>query len=236
LEDARIPFTGSGSASSALCFNKLDAKQKAKAGGVPTAAQAVFQRGSATWMAKILTDFMSQQGAIAVKPVTSGSSFGLHMIEKPEQVMAACESIAKSPYTDYMAEKMLRGRELTVGVIDSEKGLMALPPSEVVLNQGHSFDYEGKYLGRGTTEITPADLTEPEKKAAQNLALTAHKVLGCYGYSRTDMILTPTGPVILETNTLPGMTAASFIPQQLTAAGIEVPAFIERQLELARKR
>ncbi len=236
LESKGVAFTGSGSASSALCFNKLDAKSRVKANGVATAAHATFTRGSVEWMKKILLDFMGEHGPIAVKPVTSGSSFGLHMIDKEDELDAACVAISASPHSSYMAEKMLRGRELTVGVIDGTEGLFALPPSEVVLNQGHSFDYAGKYLGHGTTEITPADLNEVDKKAAQALAMTSHKALGCYGYTRTDMILTDKGPVFLETNTLPGLSGASFIPQQLTAAGIEVPAFVDRQLSLARSR
>jgi D-alanine-D-alanine ligase len=236
LEEKRVAFTGSGSKASANCFNKLDAKTIVKKAGVATASHAMFDRGSVDWMKKILSDFMGQHGAIAVKPVTSGSSFGLHMIEKAEQLTEACVAISQSPHKNYMVETMLRGRELTVGVVDGEKGLFALPASEVVMNPDHSFDYAGKYLGKGSTEITPADLNAGDLKAAQELALTAHKALGCYGYTRTDMILTAKGPVFLETNTLPGLSGRSFIPQQLQAAGIATEDFVERQLRLARAR
>jgi D-alanine-D-alanine ligase len=236
LESKQIAFTGSGSAASALCFNKMEAKKKVAAAGVAVAEQIAFQRQDDAAVAAVLNGFFAKHGAIAVKPVTSGSSFGLHMIEKAESIAAAAKAISQSPHESYMAEKMLRGRELTVGVVDGEKGLFALPASEVVLTKGHSFDYEGKYLGKGTTEITPADLNSTEMKAAQELAMIAHKALGCYGYTRTDMILTASGPVFLETNTLPGLSGASFVPQQLKAAAIEVPSFIERQLSLARSR
>ncbi|MES2854714.1 MAG: ATP-grasp domain-containing protein [Bdellovibrionota bacterium] len=234
FESNGVAFTGSGSASSAACFDKVEAKKKVSSAGVAIAQQIIFSRTDD--LRKVVGDFLSRHASIAVKPVTSGSSFGLHMITKPEALPAACDAIAKSPHGKYMAEKMLIGRELTVGVIDTEQGLIALPPSEVVMNAEQAFDYEGKYLGRGSKEITPADLNNDELKAAQALAMTSHKALGCYGYSRTDMILTAQGPVFLETNTLPGLTGASFIPQQLEAAAIEVPKFIERQLSLARSR
>jgi D-alanine-D-alanine ligase len=96
-----------------------------------------------------------------------------------------------------------------------------------VLNAGHSFDFQGKYLGRGTTEITPANLSAVETERAQHIAVLAHKALGCLGYSRTDIILTSMGQVFLETNTLPGLSKASFIPQLLKAADIEFGQFIK---------
>jgi D-alanine-D-alanine ligase len=108
--------------------------------------------------------------------------------------------------------------------------------SEVRLIPGGAFDYAGKYLGRGTEEITPAELEPEAWQQAQALAVLTHTALGCRGYSRTDMILTDAGPVLLEINTLPGMTKASFIPQQLAAAKRPVKAFLERQLTLARQR
>ena len=90
--------------------------------------------------------------------------------------------------------------------------------------------------GVGNREITPAEL-EPEQCArAQSVALIAHAALGCFGYTRTDMIMTSAGFYYLETNTLPGMTKASFIPQQLRAAGIDLRDFVEGQIELGRKR
>jgi D-alanine-D-alanine ligase len=101
---------------------------------------------------------------------------------------------------------------------------------------GGAFDYAGKYLGRGTEELTPAPITETERSQAQALGLLAHTTVGCRGYSRTDMILTAQGPVFLEVNTLPGLTKASFIPQQLAAAGKDLRQFLDQQLTLARSR
>jgi D-alanine-D-alanine ligase len=236
FESEKIPFTGSGSRGSRLCFNKVQAKEVVSGAKLPVAPQITFLRESAEAIRQRLIRFFKEHGAIVVKPVASGSSFGLHVLEKESQIAAAAEAVAKSNYDHFMAEKFVRGRELTVGVIERGGKLVPLPPSEVVLQHGASFDYNGKYLGRGSKEITPARLTPEDTAAAQKLALEAHRVLGCSGYSRTDMILTPLGPVFLETNTLPGLTAASFIPQQLAAAGIEVRDFIAEQLELAKRR
>jgi D-alanine-D-alanine ligase len=133
-------------------------------------------------------------------------------------------------------ESFITGRELTIGVLQNDRQLRALPPSEAKVETGHSFDYEGKYLGRGTIEVTPADLTDHERGISQEMAVEAHRALRCYGYTRTDMILTAQGPVYLETNTLPGLTRASFIPQQLAAAQLSMTSFVEEQLNAARNR
>jgi D-alanine-D-alanine ligase len=114
--------------------------------------------------------------------------------------------------------------------------LTVLPPSEVILDRDAHFDYQGKYLGVGNREVTPAEVTVYEASAAQALSLLAHSALGCFGYTRTDMILTQKGLYYLETNTLPGMTKASFIPQQLRAAGISLESFVRGQVALARLR
>src|SRR5262249_18928730 len=97
-------------------------------------------------------------------------------------------------------------------------------------------DFEGKYLGKGTREITPAEVPREVTRAAQQLALDAHRALGCEGYSRTDIIIGPNGPVFLELNTLPGLTRASFIPQQLAAEGTPLLDFLQGQVELAKRR
>jgi D-alanine-D-alanine ligase len=184
-----------------------------------------------------LPAFFKKHGKLVAKPVANGSSVGLHIISDEASLQKAMHQIAQSAsFGHFMAEKFIEGRELTVGIIEHQGKLSPLPPSEVVLNQGGSFDYDGKYLGRGTTEITPAKITKAEAEAAQKVALEAHRSLGCFGYSRTDLILRPEGVLMIETNTLPGLTKASFIPQQLEAAGITVVDFVEEQMTLALNR
>lgn len=238
FESARIPFTGSGSRASRDCFDKLRAKRVVGTRGVRVAPELVLRKGQAHAMAKELEDFLTKHGRVVIKPIASGSSFGLQFLSSAAEIPKALNVIESSAYADYLIEAFIQGRELTVGVYEGRAGVRALPPSEVVVSAGHSFDYQGKYLGRGTTEITPADLAPRERDEAQRLAVEAHRALGCAGYTRTDMILTGTGdgPVFLETNTLPGMSKASFIPQQLRAAGLTIGDFLREQLELASRR
>lgn len=235
LERNRIPFTGSGSEASHLCFEKTLAKQIVAKKDLKIAPELVLLAGSEDFEPQ-LKAFFKKHGKIVSKPVANGSSIGLHIIKDEDALQHAIKDIRHAKYGQFMSEKFIEGRELTIGIIEQDGKLTALPPSEVLLNAGASFDYDGKYLGRGTTEITPAKISTAECEAAQKLALEAHRALGCYGYSRTDAILTGDGMVFIETNTLPGLTKASFIPQQLEAAGITVVQFVEQQLKNAGRR
>ena len=137
----------------------------------------------------------------------------------------------------YLAEQFIAGRELTVGVVDQGDGPLALPPIEIEIDAGLSFDYDSKYLGKGSREICPAKISDRMRKAADEVALAAHTTLGCEGYSRTDMIAADEDHLyFLELNTLPGLTGSSLVPKELRAAGIEFRDFLERQVELARNR
>jgi len=169
------------------------------------------------------------------KPVADGSSVGLFHVRDAGEARDAAEAIAGAG-REYLAEAFVEGRELTVGVVDDARGTRALPVSEVRVDPGRVFDYEGKYFGRGTIEITPAEVAPDVARAAHALAVTVHRALGCEGYSRTDVIVGARGPVFLEINTLPGLTRASFLPQQLAAEGTSVRDFLEGQLSLARRR
>lgn len=239
FESNMIPFTGSGARASYLAFDKALAKEVAQKAGLPLASGQVLSADQKTSWGSMIFDFSKKHPQFVAKPVAAGSSFGLFIIKSTKDQEQALPQILNGPYDAYLLEEFLEGRELTVGVYDqvmSQGKVCALPPSEVVLDVGASFDYQGKYLGRGTKEITPAELNSQETLVAQELAIKAHQAFGCLGYSRTDMILTSQGPYFLETNTLPGMTKASFIPQQLEAAGIALKEFLEQQIEIGKKR
>ena len=235
LEARHLAFTGSGSAASAAAFDKLRTRELASSRGARVADVEVLPVLPASELRARLTALLDRHPRWVLKPRADGSSHGLFHLRSRAEVDAAAEAIA-ALRLDYLAETFVEGRELTCGVYDGPDGTHALPVSEVRLVPGGAFDYAGKYLGRGTEELTPAPITEAERDQAQQLARLTHEAVGCRGYTRTDMILTPTGPVLLEINTLPGMTRASFIPQQLTAAGIGVKDFLHQQLELARRR
>ena len=235
LEARGLAFTGSGSLASARAFDKSEAKRLVRAAGVPCAEQSLLPKGDERGCAQALEELVARFGRAVAKPVAGGSSVGLYHLRQLAEVAAAARAIAASPEA-YLAEEFLAGRELTVGVVQAPQALRALPCSEVRLDEGFAFDYAGKYLGTGTTEITPAELEPKLSAAAQQLAITAHRALGCEGYTRTDQIVTSRGPVFLETNTLPGLTRRSFIPQQLAAEGTTIADFLDGQLALARAR
>ncbi len=234
FEARQLAFTGSGSRASADAFDKDIAKQKARVVGIRT-AEAIALPRDPPGIRAALADLLQRHGRAVAKPVRGGSSVGLYQVQNAVDADRAAQAIGASGL-DYLAEQFITGRELTVGVVQGAQGLRALPPSEVRLAPGRAFDYEGKYLAQGTTEITPADVPPEVTRSTQQLAQAAHRALGCEGYSRTDVILGPEGPVFLEINTLPGLTRASFLPQQLAAEGTSVVDFLRGQLDLARAR
>ncbi len=232
LEKMNIAFTGTGGIASEKAFNKILTKKIAKENGLSVAGELVVDDLEPATV-KRLGEFLSQHKKIVLKPLANGSSVGLHIISSDDDLAKALPAIRKSGYLPYVSEPFVTGREITVGVReDAHNKLSPLPCSEVRVLQGRNFDYQGKYLGSGVEELTPAPLTKEESEACQNLALKLHAAMGCKGYSRTDMILTEKGPVLLEINTLPGLSKASFIPQQLKVAGISVRDFFLEQINL----
>lgn len=235
LERRTLAFTGSGSVASALAFDKALTKARVGERGARLAAAEVLEPMSVTALEPVLNALFERAPRWVLKPVADGSSTGLVHLKSRAEVPAAARTVSALGLR-YLAEAFIEGRELTVGVVEEPGGLVALPVSEVRTTGEAVFDYQGKYLGKGTEELTPAPLTDAERVAAQSLGMLAHSSVGCRGYSRTDMILTASGPVFLEINTLPGLTKASFIPQQLAAAGKDLTSFLNAQLELGRAR
>ncbi len=236
LEARKLCFTGSGSQASRVAFDKAEAKRLVKKAGGRVAESALVSGEHAAGATRAISALVAKHGRAVVKPVADGSSAGLQFVSDEAGVKRALATLEAAPKVKYLIEPFIEGVELTVGVYDAAAGTRALPASEVRIERGRAFDFEGKYLGKGTKEITPAEVSKDVHAAAGALALLAHQTLGCLGYSRTDMIVDGQGPVFLEINNLPGVTRASFIPQQLAAAGISMREFMGRQIELGRKR
>ncbi|MBC7792355.1 MAG: ATP-grasp domain-containing protein [Clostridia bacterium] len=235
FEENGIAFTGSNADASKACFDKVATKKIVSAKGVLVAAQRLLDTHDTVALTRTLSDFIGEHGKIVVKPMASGSSVGLHILDASSDLDTAARAVTETGL-GYMAEQFLTGREITVGVADHGGNLSVIACSEVLVQDGRAFDYQGKYLGHGIKEVTPAELTPEQTKACEHVGLQAHRDLGCFGYSRSDTILTDKGPVFLETNTLPGLSKSSFVPQQLTSRGIKLADFIEGQLALAAKR
>jgi D-alanine-D-alanine ligase len=204
--------------------------------GVKTADSVVLPQRAPDAAKSTLELLLKKHGRVVVKPVADGSSVGLYHVGDEADIAQVAKAVSDDAERAYLAEAFLQGREMTCGVIEQDAKARALPPSEVLMDEGRAFDFEGKYLGKGTREVTPAEAPKDVLEAVQTLAVTAHEALGCRGYTRTDVIVTGKGAYFLETNTLPGMTKASFIPQQLAAAGIDVKEFLHEQLRIARAR
>jgi D-alanine-D-alanine ligase len=235
FEERRIAFTGPDAEASRKAFDKEWAKKLVSDAGVRIAESVRLPRGDAAKVSSVLRDFLRRQKRAVVKPVASGSSVGLHMVFSEPDAERASKAVSVAR-EEYLAESFVQGTELTVGIVDGESGPRALPPTEVRVERGKSFDYENKYIGTAAREITPAEVPPETSRSAQETALSAHRALGCEGYSRTDVICDDRGAVFLEINTLPGLTRRSFVPQQLQAEGTSMRSFLDGQIALARRR
>jgi D-alanine-D-alanine ligase len=219
-----IPFTGSGSASSNLAFDKVAAKRFAALAGLTAPAGVALPDIDAA---------LEEYGRLIAKPARDGSSYGLIFVNA-RQDLVAVRNAARTE--DYLIEPFVGGIEATCGVLEQSDGaLISLPPIEIVPGEG-TFDYTAKYLLKSTQEICPGRFSSEVTAQLRDQAMRAHRALSCRGYSRTDFIVSPKGLVYLETNTLPGLTAASLYPKALKAQGIEFPDFLRDQIALAERR
>ena len=221
-----IPFTGSGSASSHLAFDKIAAKRFAALAGVKAPAGVALED---------LERALAEYGKLIAKPARDGSSYGLIFVNAKQDIVAVRRA-AKTE--EYVVEPFIAGTEATCGVLEQLDGsLIALPPVEIIPAEGgFGFDYRAKYLAKATQEICPGRFTPEISAQLMDQALRAHQALSCSGYSRTDFIVSKQGPIYLETNTLPGLTKASLYPKALKAQGIEFADFLQDQIALAAKR
>ncbi len=219
-----IPFTGSGSASSHLAFDKIAAKRFAAIAGVKAPIGLRLEDIDAA---------LVEYDKLIAKPVRDGSSYGLIFVNSTQD-LAAVRNAAKTE--EYVIEPFISGVEATCGVLEQSDGsVIALPPIEIVPAEG-GFDYTAKYLLKSTQEICPGRFAPEITAQIMDQAVKAHQALSCSGYSRSDFIVSQQGPVFLETNTLPGLTKASLYPKALKAQGIEFVDFMQGQIALATKR
>jgi len=223
-----IPYQGSGVTGSALAMNKLISKQIYERSGIPVPPYVALRKGDPF----NADDAVKRLGLpLVIKPVSGGSSVGMSIVRSAEELLRGIEK-AFLHDTCILLEAYIQGIELTGGVIGNDT-LEALPIIEIVPDANHEFfDYEAKYTAGMTQEICPARIDEPLTEKAQTYARLAHHALFCKGYSRTDMILTGKDLVVLETNTIPGMTSTSLLPLAAKTAGISYSALLDKLIEL----
>jgi len=219
-----IPYTGCDEEASRIAFDKVLTKQSCLEAGVPTAKSVVLGSASAP-----LPENLSLP--LVVKPVRQGSSVGLQFVNRAEEWPAALAEALKFD-TEVLVEEKIIGRETTVGIL----GGQVLPVVEVRPKVG-SYDYKNKYTAGNTEYFCPADFDAATTKRIQDAAFAAFTAIGGRDYARVDVMVRPDGsPVVLEVNTLPGMTETSLLPKAAAAAGLNYAELCQRMVDLALAR
>ena len=226
------PYTGSGVLASALAMNKTMSKKIFEREGILTPDWFLIENPDLPDLSAIVNQIEKDLGfPSVVKPNDQGSTVGLTIVNEKSELKKAFDS-AKKFSTQFLVEKYIPGRELTVGIL----GDQALPVVEIVPEHG-IYDYECKYTTGKSNYICPAEIPEDKTKEIQAIGLKAFKSLGCEGYARVDFRYGEDDRFYcLEVNTLPGMTATSLVPKAAKAVGIDFPDLVERIAKLALKK
>jgi D-alanine-D-alanine ligase len=229
LDLLKIPYQGSGVLGSAVAMNKLAAKRLYAHAGLPIPDYTVVRRGE-------VVDPEALAGRLGwplvVKPVVGGSSVGIGIVRSLADLQAAM-ALSLEHDCQVLVEAYIEGIEITGSVVGNQE-LEALPIIEIIPAAGHAFfDYHAKYTPGACEEICPARIDAELTAKAQALSMAAHRALFCRGYSRTDLILKGREMFILETNTIPGMTATSLLPRAAQAAGIGFGRLLDRLIALS---
>lgn len=233
LEILHMPYTFSHVLASAIATDKDFAKRIYHEAGIPT-PEGVEIRAGHMPSEEYLDKLVERYGLpLFVKPATNGSSYGITKVVSRGQLRGAIEMAGKGN-EDVLVEQCIVGTEITVPVIGNDDP-MALPIIEIVAGEGADFyDLKVKYEPSELHHVVPARIPADVYDHAHELAKRAHRALGCRGASRSDFIITADGtPYILETNTIPGMTETSLLPDSARRAGIEFPELCRRFVEWA---
>ena len=210
LEEAHIPYTGSGVRASRLALDKLASRELFLTNGLKVPSYKVIRTG--TGIDDTCREF---ETPFVIKPQREGSSIGLSIVSDKAHINTALD-MAFGYGETAIVEEYIHGRELTVGILEDR----ALPVVEIV-TEHNIYDFNAKYLDEGTRYIVPAPLQGDGFKRAQGIALKAHRILGCRDFSRVDMRMDYDGNIyVLEVNTIPGLTKRSLLPKAAMAKGV----------------
>jgi D-alanine-D-alanine ligase len=232
LDLLELPYQGSGVMASAVGMNKEVSKMLYQQAGLKVPREMYFSRHDIINPAAV--EVVVGLPAI-IKPVNEGSSIGITVAHSPEQVLDGINHALRFDHR-VLVEEFITGLEVTSAILGNDD-LQTLPLVEIIPGESyHFFDHEAKYKPGATKEIVPARLSPEMTTLVQECGLKAHQALGCRGYSRTDTIIRGDDIYVLETNTIPGMTATSLFPQAAAAAGIPFPDLLDRLVELALEK
>lgn len=226
-----IPYTGSGVLAGALAMDKGRSKVVYNDWGIPTARAVTLRRGMPYDVGEIVAAVGEK---CVVKPIGDGSSVGMSIVHDSSQLPDAL-GLAFATGEDVLVETFVGGTEVTAAVIGNDDP-RALPVIEIVPH-AEFYDFDVKYSAGGADHVIPARLSSDDYAKVQEYAVAAHRALGCRGMSRSDFIVDPErGPVILETNTIPGMTPTSLLPDAARHAGYDFPELCTMLIELALEK
>jgi D-alanine-D-alanine ligase len=234
LEVAGVPYVGSGVAASACAIDKVIAKRLFRDAGMPLAREVVVTGGdgAAGGLAKV-RELLA--GRVAVKPATQGSAVGVAFAEGDEEIAAALEA-AFAFDEKVLVEEFVVGSEITVGILESPEP-SPFPVIDIRTPGDSWYDFEHRYTVGLSEHVIPAPLPDDVYAAVQDLAVRAHVTLGCRDLSRVDFVIEPGGrTVLLEVNTLPGMTPTSLYPDGAQAAGITFEQLVAQLVRRALSR
>jgi D-alanine-D-alanine ligase len=224
LEKLGVPYTGCDPAASRIGFDKALTKQRCVAAGVPTARSVVVDSVSVPWP-------RGWNPPVVLKPVRQGSSVGLQFVERVADWSSGLAEALRYD-SQVLCEEKITGRETTVGILDGQ----VLPLDEVRPRTG-TYDYKNKYTAGATDYLCPAPFDPDTTARVQAAGLAAFHAIGGRDYARVDVMVRQNGdPVVLEVNTLPGMTETSLLPKAAAAAGIAYPQLCQRMIDLALRR
>lgn len=217
LDTLGLPYVGSGVLASACAMHKPVAKAVFSSHGLPVARDTVVEPGEGPGAAERVRAELSLP--VVVKPVDQGSAIGVAFCHDAAELD---EALADAPAdaAGLLVEELVPGREVTVGVLEQERP-EALPVVEITTPEGTWYDFEHRYTPGASEHLVPAPLSREGTERLQDIALRAHTALGCRDLSRSDLVLAEDGePVLLEVNTMPGMTATSLYPDAAAVAGV----------------
>ena len=224
LEKLQMPYTGCGPDASRLAFDKVLTKKRCIEAGIATPRFEVFESPQAPWPD-------GWKPPVVLKPVRQGSSVGLQMVDKTGDWEGAMKEAFRFD-TQVLMEERIIGRETTVGILAGQP----LPVVEVRVKKGH-FDYKNKYTPGAAEHFCPAHFPAETTARIQNAALGAFQAIGGRDYARVDVMVRENGePLVLEVNTLPGMTELSVLPEAAAAVGLNYAQLCQRMIDLALQR
>ncbi len=232
LDLVGVPYTGSSVEASAICMNKIRTKEILHFAGLPTPRFVTKRHAECPDLTETQAELLQRIGLpMVVKSPSQGSSVGVYIIKKEEELLPAIQEVFALG-DDLLAEEFVDGVELTLPILGNDE-LTVLPVVEIT-SENEFYDYEAKYTEGMCHHIIPAGISDVARERIAAVGSNAYRALGCRGLARIDFILTRDDePMIIEVNTLPGMTEMSLFPDSARSVGISFEELTERIVLLA---